>query len=79
MIILYLCEAVFCLFSIHFVIRPITLKKSFQNFGCLYLGQKTTGEATFASLVGPRPNNSPLQRGDASKAKQPILCRKKIV
>ena len=30
------------------------LKKIFQNLGHLYLGQKTVGEATFASPVRPR-------------------------
>ena len=30
------------------------LKKIFKNFGHPYLGQKTAGEATFASPVGPR-------------------------
>ena len=28
--------------------------KLFQNFGCPYLGQKTAGEAIFASPVRPR-------------------------
>ena len=31
------------------------LKKLFQNFVRPYLSQKTAGEATFASPVGPRP------------------------
>ena len=29
-------------------------KKIFQNFRRLYLGQKTAGEPTFASPVGPK-------------------------
>ena len=44
--------AVFLLFSMDFIIGPISYqKKLFQNFGCLYLGQQTAGEATFASPV----------------------------
>ena len=39
------------LFSIPLVIVSISYKK---KFGCLYLGQKTAGEAKFASPVGPR-------------------------
>ena len=44
----------FCLFSIHFVIGPISYQKKYQNFEPLYFGQKTAGEATFANPVGPR-------------------------
>ena len=44
----------FFLFSTDFVIGPISYqKKLFQKFGRLYLGQKTAGEDTFASPVGP--------------------------
>ena len=45
----------FLVFSIPFVIGPISYQFfSSSKFECLYLGQKTAGEATFASPVGPR-------------------------
>ena len=45
----------FSVFSTHFVIGPISYQKNlFRNFERLYLGQKTAGEDTFASPVGPR-------------------------
>ena len=49
------------MFSIHFIIGPISYKKDFQTFESLYLGQKTAGEDTFAS---PDTHNSPHQRGE---------------
>ena len=49
-------------------------KKLFLNFGPLYLGSKTAGEAGFSS---PDTHNSPQQRGAASNAEQPLFVQKK--
>ena len=61
------------LFPIRFVIGLISYQKNNQKkFRCLYLGQRTAGEATFASPVGPRHKT-----GAARKAVQPLIVQKK--
>ena len=49
-----------------------------QNFGCLYLGQKTAGEAIFASPVGPDTHNGPQQKEAASKPEQSLFCAENL-
>ena len=56
------CEPFFLLFNFFFHWAYFISNKLFQIFGCLYLGQKTAGEATFASPVGPRHTYQPTPK-----------------
>ena len=52
-------------------------KKLLQNFGSLYLGQKTLEKLHLHPKWGLDTHNSPHQRGASSKAEQPLIVQKK--
>ena len=49
----------------------------FQNFRPVYLGQKSAGEATFASPVGPRHTWWPTRNGSRADGRKTPFCAEK--
>ena len=77
MIILYLCQTVFLVFSIHFVIGPISYQTSFFKILNVYISVKRALEKLHLHPPwGPDTHNSRHQRGRMSKAEQPFFVQK---
>ena len=76
-IILYLWQAVFFVFSLHFMIEPISYRKSYFKILEVYISVKRALEKLHLHRQwGPDPHNSPHQRGAVSKAEQAIFVQK---
>ena len=68
------------LFSIHFVIGPISYRKNYFNILEIYILIKRPLEKLHLHPQwGPDTHNRPHQRGAASKAEQPLCVQGKII
>ena len=68
----------FLVFSIHYVIGPISYQKKYIKIVDLYISVKRALEKLHMHPQwGPDTHNSPQQRGAVSKSDQPLFCAKK--
>ena len=67
----------FFVFSVHFVIKPISYeKKYFKILDVYILVKRPLEKLHLHPQWGPDTHNSPHQRGAASKAEQPLFVQK---